>query len=138
MAYLWIDSGHLCQSSTWPSFASLFTSLSLTRRLGRVLRAPCCPVLSTKHPIFSNCRSHVECGRGSDIENTYVIIESAQIMNNCCPYCKNLKIVTFQQLVIPGGRGGGRIHSRETGHYTFLGNCPPTPPLSQQFAFREK
>ena len=23
-------------------------------------------------------------------------------------------------------------------HYTFLGNCPPTPPLSQQFALREK
>ena len=96
LTYLWIDSGHLCQSSRWPSFASLFTSLSLTRRLGRVLRAPCCAVLSTKHPIFSNCRSHVECGRGSDIANTYVIIERAQIMNNCCPYCKYLKVVTFQ------------------------------------------
>ena len=24
------------------------------------------------------------------------------------------------------------------GHYTFLGNCPPTPPLSQHFALSEK
>ena len=23
-------------------------------------------------------------------------------------------------------------------HYTFLGNCPPTPPLSQHFALIEK
>ena len=23
-------------------------------------------------------------------------------------------------------------------HYTFLGNCPPTPPLSQHFALSEK
>ena len=23
-------------------------------------------------------------------------------------------------------------------HYTFLGNCPPTPPLSQHFALGEK
>ena len=23
-------------------------------------------------------------------------------------------------------------------HYTFLGNCPPTPPLSQNFALREE
>ena len=26
----------------------------------------------------------------------------------------------------------------ETDHYTFLGNCPPTPPLSQHFALSEK
>ena len=23
-------------------------------------------------------------------------------------------------------------------HYTFVGNCPPTPPLSQDFALSEK
>ena len=26
----------------------------------------------------------------------------------------------------------------ETDHYTFLENCPPTPPLSQHFALSEK
>ena len=26
----------------------------------------------------------------------------------------------------------------QTDHYTFLGNCPPTPPLSQHFVLSEK
>ena len=30
---------------------------------------------------------------------------------------------------------GLNVHSD---HYTFLGNCPPTPPLSQHFALTEK
>ena len=29
-------------------------------------------------------------------------------------------------------------YARKTNHYTFLGNCPPTPPLSQHFALSEK
>lgn len=70
VTYLWIDSGHLCQSSRCPSYASLLGSLSLTKRSGRVLKVPFLPVLSTKHPTFSNVRSHVEWGRGSDTKNT--------------------------------------------------------------------
>ena len=32
------------------------------------------------------------------------------------------------------GKGLGLVWD----HYTFLGNCPPTPPLSQHFALSEK
>ena len=37
-------------------------------------------------------------------------------------------------------RGGGVCTQANTysDHYTFLGICPPTPPLSQHFALNEK
>ena len=35
--------------------------------------------------------------------------------------------------------GGGKLYSLEVlGQFRFLGNCPPTPPLSQHFALIEK
>ena len=34
------------------------------------------------------------------------------------------------------GNGNGALKVPD--HYTFLGNCPPTPPLSQHFALSEK
>ena len=48
---------------------------------------------------------------------------------------KEAKLKTFKHSF---SRTGVKVWNLIPDHFMFLGNCPPTPPLSQHFALREK